>query len=805
MCKTEIWTYRDCGCRYSHNVICRSYRRGGTPCFAPNIQFTRDKWLEGAGFDPELAFRQFKGRTKPTEPRACPQHKTVYESFLNPICEDCLLAEINSLSADGIGPAPPAYPESEAASGEGLVWDSEVKVEIESQAAQDQPVSTTPVSEISSRDSQDIDRTILDSHVEVTIESDGSSVSTGEPMSPLLSAFHTEHSSPPSTAATSPKSTGSCEKRHSGFHNTPDEKHYDSSGDDISSDLGDSDDEGADSCDDQVCQPLPSRGRSLVRGNGSVMTRSVTDPVPLVMPVEKSKSKRGLSTLKTIRSISLNFRPGSKPKTPAPMIEHETSLNEESKLARSRSKNPFRAFRHRKMSQNHVDTMRITPVLTTLEVQSSIEVDQLSFEKPRLRPLPPRKSSMGNLRSFTDPAEAGLGIRRFPGMTRTPVPSPTGSWPQHHLDQSKACDTSLFHLPVHKDLPFDAQSVFSDIEAEETAQSSTEKSPPSSFTLSSTSESAKRHGLETFELGLEASIPSLINQEAQQSAVEQEMDMVQKAVPVAESALLTESTPREQTDIDDLDIEQQPLASGALDHETFPHDQNDVPEEVDAYDEDTEEQSMLDPSEGFELIPLKESHVREEVDLDNVETNEQSLVAPEPNLAAPCVDHAILLQEIEAHDVGTLDSEDVMPEPTNGCEEVDSHDAETKQHPVEDHEPDQEQSVPTIRILDTDQIISLYSYARKPKGKQPETNEEVVLDDVSEITAVSEDDEDSKISDSTTPPSSPPSIEREMSPTESSHPPRKSSLRRLTGFNYSTPLVDPDFPLPSLPSTANIG
>ncbi|KAL6250247.1 hypothetical protein RBB50_002548 [Rhinocladiella similis] len=846
MCITEIWTYRDCGCCYNHIILCRSYRRGGTPCFAPSIHYPRDKWLEGTATDPELAFRVFKGRTKPTEPQACPQHSIDYNSFLNPICEDCLLAEVNSLSADGIGPAPPAYADSEAASGEGLVWDSEVKVEIESQTSQDQPVPAVPVSDRSSHNSQDIDRTILDSHVEVTIESDGSSVSTDEPTSPLLSSLHTQHSSPPSTVATSPKSLGSCEKRRSASHNSPDEKDEDLSGEDLSSDLGDSDDEGADSCDDQHCQPLPSRGRSLVRGNGAVMKRSVTDPVPLLMPVEKSKSKKGLSTLKSIRSISLNFRPATKPKVHAATTEHDISLNEQNKLARSRSKNPFRAFRHRKASQNYVDTMRITPILTTLEVHSSLEVDQLSFEKPRLRPLPPRKSSMRNLGSFTDPAQAAKDRRRLPGTARRPDLSPTGSWSQNHTDQRKASGKPRFHLPVHQDVPFDAQSVFSDFEDEEPAQSSTGKSQPSNFGVPSALESAQTqplrariHGLETFELGLATPFPR--HQEAQLSVGDQEVNKVEKAGPVVESTLLTESKPREDIAKNDFETEQHLVADEDQDQEAVSLHQNGATKAFEAHDEDTEEQSMPDPSEGFELIPLNGSEVRETAESGHTDTAKQSLAAPELNHADVRLDQIDLLEEIKTHDRGTLDSEALLLDLTDGSEEIDNydavteqesvedleqkhealllglttqeeddnHDGETEQHFVEDHESDQEQmfsqSIPTIKILETDQIISLYSYARKPKRKQPGKVEEVVSDDVSRTRVVSEDDEDSKISESTTPPSSPPLIEKEMSPTWSFHPPRKSSLRRLTGFNYSIkPLVDPDFPVPSLPSTTNL-
>ncbi|KIW17639.1 hypothetical protein PV08_04834 [Exophiala spinifera] len=818
MCITEIWTYRDCGCRYNHSILCRSYRRGGTPCFAPNIQYPRDKWLEGAGIDNALTFRQFKGRTKPTEPQACPQHRTVYRSFLNPVCEDCLLAGVNWLSGDGIGPVPLTYPESEAAGGEGLVWDSEVKVEIESQSLQDQPVPSTTASDMSSHNSKDIDRTILDSHVEVTIESEGSRVSACEPPPSHLSSSHGEDSWFPSTGATSPESLGSCEQRYS--DSSSEEKCEDSSGDDLSSDLGDSDDEGADSCDDQHCQHLPARGRSLVRGNGSVMKRSVTDPAPLLMPVEKSKSTRGLSTLRSIRSISLNFRSGSKTKVHAAPSEHLASGNEQCKLARSRSKNPFRAFRRRKGSQNYANTTRITHMLTTLEVHSSLEVDQLSFEKPRLRPLPPRKSSTGNLRSFTEPVQAGLGRRWFPGMAhQIQSPGPTGYCSQNHKHQEKGSHGFMCDLPVHKDVPFASQSDFSDFEPEETAQSSAEKSPPSHVVVRPTLQSsndlplrARIHGLETFELGLGASTSFPSNHEAQLSALDQEVNTVENAVPMVASTAFAMSKPQENFEIHDFASKHRYVADEDQDQETVLLDPNDATreDEIEAHSEETGTPSMLDPSEGFELISLSERKANEGFESDEVETDEQYPTATEPTHATLQPTQSNHRGEAEIQKVEELESEVLLVDMIDGSERVDSHIAETDQHSVEHNEPDQEQmfpeSIPTIRILETDQIISLYSYARKPKRQAPEKIEEVVSDDVSEATAVSEDGDDSKISDLTTPPSSPLSIEKGTSPVWPSHPPRKSSLKRLTGFNYSlTPVVDPDFPTPSLPSTMNFG
>src|ERR1700743_631840 len=92
MCVTEVWSYRECGCFYNHSVLCRPYQNQHSPCFAPNIHLHR--WLRETGVDAEMAYKQFGQRARPSEPQNCPDHRTVEKSFLNQICEDCLLAEL---------------------------------------------------------------------------------------------------------------------------------------------------------------------------------------------------------------------------------------------------------------------------------------------------------------------------------------------------------------------------------------------------------------------------------------------------------------------------------------------------------------------------------------------------------------------------------------------------------------------------------------------------------------------------------------------------------------------------------------
>ncbi|KAK5460844.1 hypothetical protein LTS15_002907 [Exophiala xenobiotica] len=706
-----------------------------------------DKWLEATGLDAELAFRQFKGRTRPTEPANCPQHSTVQKTFLNPICEDCLLAEIQSLPVDGganTDPPPPA-PVPPSDNVEGLVWDSEVKVEIQSRTSQELSSSAplTPISTVVSvsandtdDDIDDIDRRILESHVEITIEDDNCSVSADDPASPLLTSSQNEDSSsPPSSIATSPESStdADADKRYSTSPTLRTRRHEYKLHDQCPSDIGDTtDDEVGDAPRGRKYpqKAQPSRGRPPIRGGGDgiIAVRSVTDPViPLVLDARK-KSNKGLPRFKSIRTLSSSFRHTSKTtKTQDPVTTESDTVPKATSKAmpmptRSRSRNPFRAFRRRKSSRNdHAETIETTPVLHhgrdfCDSFDDEQEQQQTYLEKEKQKPAlpPPRKASQRNWRSFTDPEQqtqaqwenpssSSLRHNERRGRARSRAPSPTGSWSQNHLDYNYRGEPEPelprweFGLPTHKDdIPFDTQSVFSDFEVEGTAGSAlVVPGTPDSFKVHPLR--ARIEGIETFDLGFDLGLEITSPNKSQEKRKEEVCDMDDQACVV-----------QEHVQVIGLGLAEAPEIETAC--ETLSSEL---------------ERASLESGEQLE---------------EKQPQQEQGLVLLEPR--------------------------------------------------------------PASKLLEPEQIVSLYGRPKEGDAKEQADIEdhvpkgEGVTQTVVPVEEVLEVD-----SGSTTPPGSPSPAYRDVLvlPTRPLHPPRKSSLRRLTGFNHAVmPFADFEFPMPVL-------
>ncbi|KAK5284546.1 hypothetical protein LTR40_000216 [Exophiala xenobiotica] len=657
-----------------------------------------DKWLEATGLDAELAFRQFKGRTRPTEPANCPQHSTVQKTFLNPICEDCLLAEIQSLPVDGganTDPPPPA-PVPPSDNVEGLVWDSEVKVEIQSRTSQELSSSAplTPISTVVSvsandaTDDDDIDRRILESHVEITIEDDNCSVSADDPASPLLTSSQNEdRSSPPSSIATSPESSteADADKRYSTSPTLRSRRHEYKFHDQCPSDIGDNtDDEVGDAPGgrEHLQKAQPSRGRPPIRGGGDgiIAVRRVTDPVmPLVLDARK-KSNKGLPRFKSIRTLSSSFRHTSKTtKTQDPVTTESDTVPKATSKAmpmptRSRSRNPFRAFRRRKSSRNdHAETIATTPVLHhgrdfCDSFEDEQEQVQTYLEKEKQKPAlpPPRKASRRNWRSFTDPEQ-----------------QTQARWE--------------FELSTHKDdIPFDTQSVFSDFEVEGTAGSAmVVPSTPDSFKVHPLR--ARIEGIETFDLGFDLGLEITSPNKSREKEKEEVCDMDDQACVVQEHVqvigLGLVEAPEIETACETLssELERASLASGEQLEEKQPQ-------------------------------------------------QEQVLVLLEPR--------------------------------------------------------------PATKLLEPEHIVSLYGPPKEGDGKeQAEIDDHVPEGEGVSQTVVPVEEVLEEDLGSTTPPGSPAPAYRDVLvlPTRPLHPPRKSSLRRLTGFNHAVmPFADFEFPMPVL-------
>jgi hypothetical protein len=489
-----------------------------------------DKWLQEAGIDAELAARQFQRRAKPAEPQDCPHHSTVERAFLNPICEDCLQAELNQKAAAATElsleafPLPPSriVPEN----GEGLIWDSEVRVEIQSQTSHDH-ASPLASNAIECVDDQpvDVDRRILESHIEIKVEVDSYSVSADDPSSsPLFTSSRDGRSSRSSSIATSPESVRVEDKLRFPSDRPKTKRYGLTFHDTISSNFGDvGDDIDTEPHGESHSAPLQLRGRSPTRRDADDRQPSIFDLRSPSATAENSSGKKGLPRFKSIRSISSSFRHGPKQKDHIPPLDnnHRPASNATSAPRSSSGKqilrNPFRVFRTRKASRDIVETIESTRLMTHEDDNShNMEGSMASCtdaNKPS-RPLPPREDSLGDWTSLSsrdhqDPVESSLRNR-----SRSLAPSPTGSLSQNQLDCNDERSLPVMEVPVHATTSFDTRSVFSEFEAEGApdamADLSIENTPPSTMDIPNTPKSfnisslrARIEGLEEFDLGLD--------------------------------------------------------------------------------------------------------------------------------------------------------------------------------------------------------------------------------------------------------------------------------------------------------------
>ncbi|EXJ64888.1 hypothetical protein A1O7_01227 [Cladophialophora yegresii CBS 114405] len=109
-------------------------------------------------------------RARPTKPQDCADHRTMQKSFLNQICEDCLLAELDTeANPDRNGDNTHETSVPVQGSREGLIWDSEVRIEIEDQglvSSTGAVVQAAPQPIVGPHD----DRQIFESQVQITIQ-----------------------------------------------------------------------------------------------------------------------------------------------------------------------------------------------------------------------------------------------------------------------------------------------------------------------------------------------------------------------------------------------------------------------------------------------------------------------------------------------------------------------------------------------------------------------------------------------------------------------------------------------------------
>ena len=142
MCVHERWAYSECGCQIDHSVPCPAFlsstsARATSPLRRMPKQSTlRYQYDSSPGklppspstTDSESEAQLEDYYRKAPSTRTCSTTHTVDKTFLEPICDDCLLEEL------GIErPSSNSLPPLDGQQAETLVWNSDVKIEVEPQ------------------------------------------------------------------------------------------------------------------------------------------------------------------------------------------------------------------------------------------------------------------------------------------------------------------------------------------------------------------------------------------------------------------------------------------------------------------------------------------------------------------------------------------------------------------------------------------------------------------------------------------------------------------------------------------------
>ena len=451
MCVTEVWSYRECGCNYNHSVLCRTYHDQKSPSFAPNIQYPLERWLREAGMDTEMAYKQLSQRVWPREPQDCPNHNTVHKSFLNQICEDCLLAELEAQPRNlddrlTITRSPAA----EKDNGEGLIWDSEVKIEIEDHTSITPMLPILPeIFDHANVFLEEDDKRILESHVEVTVEPDGHSVSVGDLSSPMSTASQGSDRSASSSPETTPQSGGHVKNRRSSSP-TCHGKRYKRAFENDCPDFDDADDElGRNGARSLLATKPLSRGRPLKRSNLHNVEWCEPDMDSRLKPTG-TKTGAAVGRFHGLRSLSTTFL-SAKIESEDAEIDQNSKLDRTSAAASStsKSKNPFRSIRSRKGSPLVQGTSVLGPTPSN-GLSGKVTANHVADSEVKgVRPIPPRKSSLKNFALFL--MQDLKRTRNAQSQSGSLVPSPTSTWDGSHVDIQKGKEPDAHGSASHPD------------------------------------------------------------------------------------------------------------------------------------------------------------------------------------------------------------------------------------------------------------------------------------------------------------------------------------------------------------------
>lgn len=283
--------------------------------------------------------------------------------------------------------------------GEGL---DEGKVQVDEMHFDMLPATAKGSKPVPDSDHEDDDKRILESHVEVKIDFESSSISGGEPSSPLFPSSATRAYSYSSSIEASPPASSYRTKRY-GFALPPGVT-YDLDVDTVDDDSDDY---------PEICDWTSS---ALFRGRSITRKKLTSFEIYGVSPngTDVSARGKGLSRLKSLRSMSSNLRSISNPKIPSKGVETEET-------PAGRPKTLLRGLRSRKSS----------PLLTSSVESSRTVVAQCSGPYDSLEPKPTKKSGLKSWAKFMIPERKRnkhVPLSQLRNQARSRAPSPTGSW-----------------------------------------------------------------------------------------------------------------------------------------------------------------------------------------------------------------------------------------------------------------------------------------------------------------------------------------------------------------------------------------
>ncbi|OAL27239.1 hypothetical protein AYO20_09837 [Fonsecaea nubica] len=396
----------------------------------------------------------------PFEPGDCPFHRVVERSFLNQICEDCLLAELGSLptrlTSITAGDAQPDRP----GNGEGLIWDSEVKIEIEFPGSGFSASPHVPEASVRDQEVSDDDWRILESHVEVTIEDEHQDIITGRATSPEIvaeqrndqpqsSSIQISRPCSPRGEVCPPSSVGFASKRYGRVIQKNKTVGFDGVDSDSGVDLGRS----------RRDPPPLFRGRSLMCSNFRNARIYEPDADSSAIPTRTRLGFGDLPKLQSLKGLSTSLRmaPRSFAVAPGNCGNSRTGSASSSSSTGTTSKKHFQNNRNRKDAPRAEETSE-TMLVGIEQLPDDVQDIRIRGTQDTLA-IPPRKSSLKNFALFLmdDFRRTKATVQPRSGcQSRSLTPSPTTSWLRQQAESSEETTSTAPSSVSHSGTTFDS-------------------------------------------------------------------------------------------------------------------------------------------------------------------------------------------------------------------------------------------------------------------------------------------------------------------------------------------------------------